>query len=44
MNLDSTSPDLEYEDTVDLATTTAKLRSLLAQRTSESTTPAVSPM
>lgn len=40
------SPDLEYEDAPDLATTTAKLRSLLAQRTSESTltTPAVSPM
>ena len=40
------SPDLEYEDTTDLATTTAKLRSLLQQKSSESnlTTPAVSPM
>ncbi|XP_017781714.1 PREDICTED: uncharacterized protein LOC108566375 isoform X2 [Nicrophorus vespilloides] len=37
------SPDPEYEDTTDLATTTAKLRSLLAQKTSEST-PAVSPV
>lgn len=47
MDLDfSCSPDLEYEDTTDLATTTAKLRSLLAQKSSESTrtTPAVSPM
>ncbi|KAI4455246.1 sorting nexin [Holotrichia oblita] len=41
-----TSPDPEYEDVTDLATTTAKLRSLLQQRTTESNinTPAVSPM
>lgn len=43
---DTTSPDPEYEDVTDLATTTAKLRSLLEQKTSESTmnTPAISPM
>lgn len=48
MSVDSNgcSPDLEYEDTTDLATTTAKLRSLLQQKTSESVlnTPALSPM
>lgn len=40
------SPDLEYEDATDLATTTAKLRSLLQQKTSDSNlnTPALSPM
>lgn len=43
-SIDSPDP-IEYEDAPDLATTTAKLRSLLAQRT-ESTlsTPALSPM
>ncbi|KRT85904.1 hypothetical protein AMK59_1220 [Oryctes borbonicus] len=43
---DATSPDPEYEDVTDLATTTAKLRSLLQQKTSESNlnTPAVSPL
>lgn len=42
---DTTSPDPEYEDATDLASTTAKLRSLLQQKTSESNfnTPAVSP-
>ncbi|KAJ8984941.1 hypothetical protein NQ317_012192 [Molorchus minor] len=40
------SPDPEYEDTADLATSIAKLRSLLQQRSSESSvsTPAVSPI
>ncbi|XP_018560919.1 uncharacterized protein LOC108903275 isoform X2 [Anoplophora glabripennis] len=40
------SPDPEYEDTADLATSIAKLRSLLQQRSSESSlsTPALSPM
>lgn len=37
------SPEPEYEDNPDLATTTAKLRSLLAQKT-EANTPAASPM
>lgn len=43
---DTTSPDPEYEDVTDLATTTAKLRSLLQQKTTESNlnTPAISPM
>ncbi|XP_066155757.1 uncharacterized protein [Euwallacea fornicatus] len=40
------SPDPEYEDTADLASSIAKLRSLLQQRSSESSmsTPALSPM
>uniref|UniRef100_A0AAR5QF37 PXA domain-containing protein n=1 Tax=Dendroctonus ponderosae TaxID=77166 RepID=A0AAR5QF37_DENPD len=40
------SPDPEYEDAADLASSIAKLRSLLQQRSSESSlsTPAVSPM
>lgn len=40
------SPELEYEDTADLASSIAKLRSLLQQRSSESSlsTPALSPM
>ncbi|XP_060529839.1 uncharacterized protein LOC132704092 isoform X4 [Cylas formicarius] len=43
---ENNSPDLEYEDTADLASSIAKLRSLLQQRSSESSlsTPAVSPM
>ncbi|XP_030766630.1 uncharacterized protein LOC115890525 isoform X2 [Sitophilus oryzae] len=43
---DSDSPDPEYEDTADLASSIAKLRSLLQQRSSESnlSTPALSPM
>ncbi|KAJ8959852.1 hypothetical protein NQ318_011585 [Aromia moschata] len=40
------SPDPEYEDAADLATSIAKLRSLLQQRSSESSlsTPAISPI
>lgn len=40
------SPDPEYEDAADLASSIAKLRSLLQQRSSESSmsTPALSPM
>lgn len=40
------SPEPEYEEAADFATTIAKLRSLLQQKSSESslTTPAVSPM
>ncbi|CAH1155933.1 unnamed protein product [Phaedon cochleariae] len=40
------SPDPEYEDTADLASSIAKLRSLLQQRSSESSlsTPALSPI
>ncbi|KAB0791579.1 hypothetical protein PPYR_03379 [Photinus pyralis] len=39
------SPDPEYEDTQDLATTIAKLRSLLAQKSESGfTTPSLSPM
>lgn len=40
------SPDPEYEEPADFASTIAKLRSLLQQKSSESnlTTPAVSPM
>lgn len=48
MNLSSEteSPDPEYEETADLASTIAKLRSLLQQKSSESnlSTPALSPM
>ncbi|XP_050498928.1 uncharacterized protein LOC114334891 isoform X2 [Diabrotica virgifera virgifera] len=42
----TTSPDPEYEDAADLASSIAKLRSLLQQRSSESSmsTPALSPM
>lgn len=41
-----TSPEPEYEETADFATTIAKLRSLLQQKSSESSlnTPAVSPL
>lgn len=40
------SPDLEYEEPADFASTIAKLRSLLQQKTTESAcnTPAVSPL
>lgn len=40
------SPEPEYEETADFATTIAKLRSLLQQKSSESSlnTPAISPM
>ena len=40
------SPEPEYEETADLATSIAKLRSLLEQKSSESnmSTPALSPM
>nr|CAI5831655.1 unnamed protein product [Callosobruchus analis] len=43
---DQNSPEPEYEDTADLASSIAKLRSLLQQRSSESSlsTPALSPM
>lgn len=48
MNLSSEngSPDPEYEEAADLASTIAKLRSLLQQKSSESnlSTPALSPM
>jgi hypothetical protein len=40
------SPNLEYEENPDFASTIAKLRSLLQQKSSESgfTTPSLSPM
>ncbi|XP_044269476.1 uncharacterized protein LOC123014420 [Tribolium madens] len=43
---EETSPEPEYEEAADLATSIAKLRSLLEQKSSESSlsTPAVSPM
>nr|CAI5831654.1 unnamed protein product [Callosobruchus analis] len=43
---DQNSPEPEYEDTADLASSIAKLRSLLQQRSSESSlsTPALSPI
>ncbi|CAH1966150.1 unnamed protein product [Acanthoscelides obtectus] len=46
MDMRSDSPDPEYEDTADLASSIAKLRSLLQQRSSESSmsTPALSPI